>query len=95
MVIAHNRDWPTINGYSTWLPKGWDMEEPSKPSHPLPAKIPMPAPVKPSLTNGTNYNIDNTPYMMQWNLNVERELGGWVLTAGLLVLFVWLRRAQK
>ena len=40
------------------------------------------SPVKPSLTNGTNYNIDTTPYMMQWNLNVQRELGGWVLTAG-------------
>ncbi len=33
MMIAHNRNWPTINGYSTWLPRGWDLEEPSKPGY--------------------------------------------------------------
>jgi len=34
-------------------------------------------------TNGTDYNIRTTPYQMQWNLNIQRELiKGSVLTVG-------------
>ena len=34
-------------------------------------------------TNGTDYNITTTPYQIQWNLNVQRELlAGSVLTVG-------------
>jgi TonB dependent receptor len=34
-------------------------------------------------TNGTNYNIRTTPYQLQWNLNIQRELfKGSVLTVG-------------
>jgi hypothetical protein len=36
----------------------------------------------PSLTNGTNYRIDNTPYQIQWNLNLQREFANTVFTAG-------------
>lgn len=30
MLISQIRDWPTVNGYATWLPKNWDLEEPAK-----------------------------------------------------------------
>jgi outer membrane receptor protein involved in Fe transport len=34
-------------------------------------------------TNGTDYNITTTPYQIQWNLNIQRELvRGSVLTVG-------------
>ena len=34
-------------------------------------------------TNGTDYNIRTTPYQIQWNLNIQRELPkGGVLTVG-------------
>jgi hypothetical protein len=37
----------------------------------------------PSTTNGINYQTDTTPYMMQYNLNIQRELpGAWILTVG-------------
>jgi len=36
-----------------------------------------------STTNGTDYNIRTTPYQIQWNLNIQRELfKGSVLTVG-------------
>ena len=36
-----------------------------------------------STTNGTDYNIRTTPYQLQWNLNIQRELfKGSVLTVG-------------
>ncbi len=36
-----------------------------------------------STTNGTDYNIRTTPYQIQWNLNIQRELfNGGVLTVG-------------
>ena len=36
-----------------------------------------------STLTGTRYNIDSTPYEMQWNLNIQRELvKGSVLTVG-------------
>ena len=54
------------------------------PSFPLPfvgggaASAPLPA-----LTFGTDYNIHTTPYMMQYNLNIEREVAkGSVVTLG-------------
>lgn len=34
MLIAQNRDWPTVNGYSTWLPKDWNLEEPASEHYP-------------------------------------------------------------
>jgi hypothetical protein len=37
----------------------------------------------PSTSNDTSYQTDTTPYMMQYNLNVQRELpGSWILTIG-------------
>ena len=37
----------------------------------------------PSTANGTWYQSDSTPYMMQYNLNIQRELpGSWILTVG-------------
>jgi outer membrane receptor protein involved in Fe transport len=37
----------------------------------------------PSTTNDTWYQSDSTPYMMQYNLNIQRELpGNWILTVG-------------
>ncbi len=36
-----------------------------------------------STTNGTDYNIRTTPYQIQWNMNIQRELTkGGVLTVG-------------
>jgi hypothetical protein len=33
MMIAQTRRWPTINGYLTWLPEGWDLEQPAAPGY--------------------------------------------------------------
>lgn len=33
MLFAEIRGMPTINGYSSWLPEGWDLEEPAKPGY--------------------------------------------------------------
>jgi hypothetical protein len=33
MLFSEIRGMPTINGYSTWLPLGWDLEEPNKPGY--------------------------------------------------------------
>jgi len=33
MLVSQVRDWPTVNGYATWLPKNWDLEEPAKPGY--------------------------------------------------------------
>jgi hypothetical protein len=38
---------------------------------------------KPNDNQSYNYGMQGAPYMMQWNLNVQRELpGGFILTAG-------------
>jgi hypothetical protein len=34
MLLSQLRAIPTINGYSSWFPAGWDLEEPAKPSYP-------------------------------------------------------------
>jgi outer membrane receptor protein involved in Fe transport len=37
----------------------------------------------PADANGTSYQTDSTPYMMQYNLSIQRELpGSWILTVG-------------
>ena len=33
MLFAVVRGIPTINGYSSWFPDGWDMEEPARPGY--------------------------------------------------------------
>jgi hypothetical protein len=33
MLFSQIRGIPTINGYSSWLPDGWDLEEPAKPGY--------------------------------------------------------------
>ena len=33
MLFSQVRDMPTINGYSSWLPDGWDLEEPAAPGY--------------------------------------------------------------
>jgi hypothetical protein len=53
------------------------------PSFPIPFQGSGVAPPLPSLTFGTDYNIAKTPYMMEYNLNIQRELfNGSVLTVG-------------
>ena len=53
------------------------------PSYPIPFQTGNVAPPLPSLTFGTDYNIHKTPYMMQYNLNIQREVfKGSVLTVG-------------
>ncbi|MBV8843161.1 MAG: TonB-dependent receptor, partial [Bryobacterales bacterium] len=53
------------------------------PLFPVPFQTGSVAPPLPSLTFGTDYNIHKTPYMMQYNLNIQRELlRGSVLTVG-------------
>ncbi|HEX4276335.1 MAG TPA: carboxypeptidase regulatory-like domain-containing protein [Bryobacteraceae bacterium] len=55
----------------------------NNPSFPIPFQGSGVAAPLPSLTFGTDYNIDKTPYMMQYNLNIQRELfNGSVLTVG-------------
>jgi hypothetical protein len=44
------------------------------PSFPIPFQGTIGAQPLPSLTFGTIYDIGKTPYQMQWNLNVEREI---------------------
>jgi hypothetical protein len=40
-------------------------------------------PTLPSTANGLNYSMDETPHLMQWNLNVQRELvPATILTVG-------------
>jgi hypothetical protein len=34
MLISELRRIPTVNGYSTWFPDHWDLEEPESPSYP-------------------------------------------------------------
>jgi hypothetical protein len=37
----------------------------------------------PATSNATSYHTDTTPYMMQYNLNIQRELpGSWILSLG-------------
>ena len=37
----------------------------------------------PSTSNDVSYQTDTTPYMMQYNLNIQRELpGAWIVTIG-------------
>jgi hypothetical protein len=53
------------------------------PSFPIPFQGAGISPPLPSLTFGTDYTIHKTPYMMQYNLNVQRELfKGSILTVG-------------
>ncbi len=53
------------------------------PSYPIPFVGGNVAPPLPSLTFGTDYLIHKTPYMIQYNLNVQREVfKGSVLTVG-------------
>ncbi|HWF08900.1 MAG TPA: carboxypeptidase regulatory-like domain-containing protein [Bryobacteraceae bacterium] len=53
------------------------------PSFPIPFQGAGVSAPLPSLTFGTDYTIHKTPYMMQYNLNIERELfNGSVLTVG-------------
>ena len=33
MLFAVVRGIPTINGYSSWFPDGWDLEEPARPGY--------------------------------------------------------------
>jgi hypothetical protein len=33
-LFSQIRNMPTINGYSSWLPEGWDLEEPNAPGYP-------------------------------------------------------------
>ncbi len=44
------------------------------PSFPIPFQGTIGAQPLPSLTFGTVYDIKKTPYQMQWNLNVQREI---------------------
>jgi hypothetical protein len=53
------------------------------PSYPIPFQGGNIAPPLPSLTFGTDYGIQKTPYQIQYNLNVQRQLfNGSVLTVG-------------
>jgi hypothetical protein len=53
------------------------------PSYPIPFQGAGVSAPLPSLTFGTDYQIHKTPYMMQYNLNLQREiLRGSVLTVG-------------
>jgi hypothetical protein len=53
------------------------------PSFPIPFQTGNVAPPLPSLTFGTDYLIHKTPYMMQYNLNIQRQIfNGSVLTVG-------------
>jgi hypothetical protein len=53
------------------------------PSFPIPFQGSGVSAPLPSLTFGTDYNIHKTPYLMQYNLNIERELyKGSILTVG-------------
>lgn len=53
------------------------------PSYPVPFQSGTVAPPRPSLTFGTDYLIHKTPYTMQYNLNIQREvIKGSVLTVG-------------
>ena len=53
------------------------------PSFPVPFQSGNVAPPLPSLTFGTDYLIHKTPYMMQYNLNIQHEIfNGSVLTVG-------------
>jgi hypothetical protein len=53
------------------------------PSYPIPFQGGTVAPPLPSLTFGTDYTIHKTPYQMQYNLNVQRQVfNGSVLTVG-------------
>jgi hypothetical protein len=55
----------------------------NNPSFPVPFQGAGVSAPLPSLTFGTDYNIHKTPYQMQYNLNVQREIfGGSVLTVG-------------
>jgi hypothetical protein len=33
MLLSQIRGIPTVNGYSSWFPDGWDLEEPAKPGY--------------------------------------------------------------
>ncbi len=46
----------------------------SNPSFPVPFQGSGTSAPLPSLTFGTDYNINTTPYQIQWNLNIEREI---------------------
>src|SRR5262249_24100394 len=53
------------------------------PTFPIPFQGGTVAPPLPSLTFGTHYLIHKTPYMMQYNLNIQRQIfNGSVLTVG-------------
>ncbi len=55
----------------------------SNPSYPIPFQGSGVSAPLPSLTFGTDYQIHKTPYMMQYNLNLQREVfKGSVLTVG-------------
>ena len=52
----------------------------------IPATFPTPfsaatAPGKLSISGGTAYNLCCTPYLMQWNLRIERNLGGGLIAS--------------
>ena len=34
MLFAEIRNIPTVNGYSSWFPDGWALDEPASPAYP-------------------------------------------------------------
>src|SRR5207247_9600152 len=67
--------------YQTYAYFSWDVGTPpfnslnqENPSFPIPFQGTIGAQPLPSLTFGTVYDIQKTPYQMQWNLNVQREI---------------------
>jgi hypothetical protein len=91
--IFHNRVAPRTyaSGYYFAPPFANNFQAVFIPPFTVPYPNPFPPPLNPpgtgpiTLYAGVNYNIDRAPYMMQYNLNIQREIApGTILSIGYL-----------
>jgi hypothetical protein len=80
--MFHNPYLPPNYGGNFWEAKPWETLQQSNPIYPTPfvGTVNASLPTGPS---GFDYNTDTTPYLLQYNLNVQREIvRGTILSVG-------------
>jgi hypothetical protein len=80
--MFHNPILPPNYGGDFWGNPPWQTLQQANPTYPTPFVGTVNAPL-PTAPSGFDYNTDTTPYVIQYNLNVQREIvKGTVLSVG-------------
>ncbi len=79
--IFHDQITPSVYAAYFWGAPPWGSAQQSNPTYPIPFSAITPT--LPTETSGFNYNTNTTPYMIQYNLNIQREISsGTVFSIG-------------